>query len=125
MKQRWYSIQPVEGATKPPWRPTKNPHNRTVGSVATPHTMPILVACILEPFSSGTAKRGCLCESVRNLQGSKSPKSGKEGFWGEKLPFPNVPDMGAFSQKIPISQGSTRKVEIFSKRPFLWDMGVF
>ena len=42
------------------------------------------------------------CESVHPLQGSKSPKSGKEGFGVKKLPFPSVPEMGALSQKIPI-----------------------
>ena len=45
-------------------------------------------------------------ESVRPLQGSKSPKSGKEGlkrtFGVKTLPFPSVPEMGALSQKIPI-----------------------
>ena len=41
------------------------------------------------------------CESVP-LQGSKSPKSGKEGFGVKKLPFPSVPEMGALSQNIPI-----------------------
>ena len=70
-----------------------------------------------------------ICESVGPLQGSKSPKSGKEGFGAKKLPFPSVPEMGALSQKIPISpQGSTRKMGFLdSKRPFLGrlEMGVF
>ena len=43
------------------------------------------------------------CESVRPLQGSKSPKSNKEGFGVKKLPFPSVPEMGALSQKSPFS----------------------
>ena len=69
------------------------------------------------------------CKRVGPVQGSKSPKSGKEGFGVEKLPFPKPPKKGDFSRKIPISlQGSTRKVGIFgSKRPFLghWEMEFF
>ena len=37
------------------------------------------------------------CESVRPVQGSKSPKSGKEGFGVKKLPCPSAPEMGALS----------------------------
>ena len=43
------------------------------------------------------------CESVRPLQGSKSSKSGKDGFGVKKLPFPSVPEMGALSKQTPIS----------------------
>ena len=42
------------------------------------------------------------CESVRPLQGSKSPKLGKEGLEVKKLPFPSVPEMSALSQENPI-----------------------
>ena len=42
------------------------------------------------------------CESIPPLQGSKSPKSGKEGFGVKKLPFASAPQVGASSQKIPI-----------------------
>ena len=42
------------------------------------------------------------CESVCPLQGSKSPKSRKEGFGVQKPPFPTTPEKGALSQKIPI-----------------------
>ena len=43
------------------------------------------------------------------VQGSKSPKPGKEGFGVKKLPLASAPE-----RKIPISlQGSTRKMGIF------------
>ena len=42
------------------------------------------------------------CERGGPLQGSKSPKLGKEGFGVKKLPFPSAPEKGALSQKIPI-----------------------
>ena len=42
------------------------------------------------------------CERVDPLQGSKSTKSGKEGFGVKKLPFPSAPEKGALIQKIPI-----------------------
>ena len=42
------------------------------------------------------------CESVGTVQGSKSPKSGKEGFGVKKLPFPIASEKGALSRKIPI-----------------------
>ena len=64
------------------------------------------------------------CERVDPVQGSKSTKSGKEGFGVKKLPFPSAPEK-VLSQKIPIS---TRKMVIFdSKRPCLvhWEMGAF
>ena len=38
----------------------------------------------------------------RPVQGSKSPKSGKEGFGVKKLPFPNAPEKSDLSRKIPI-----------------------
>ena len=64
-------------------------------------------------------------ESVGTVQGSKSPKSGKEGFGVKKLPFPIASEKGALSRKIPISlQGSTRKMGIFRlKAPFSEAMG--
>ena len=42
------------------------------------------------------------CERVGPVQGSKSPKSGKEGFGVKKLPFPSASEKGDLSQKIPI-----------------------
>ena len=42
------------------------------------------------------------CERVGPAQGSKSPKSGKEGFSVKKHPFPNALEKGTLSQKIPI-----------------------
>ena len=36
------------------------------------------------------------------LAGSKSPKSGKEGFGVKKHPFPTTPEKGVPSPKIPI-----------------------
>ena len=61
------------------------------------------------------------CEPADPLQGSKSPKAGKEGFRVKKLPFPVTPEKGVLSPKIPISlQGTTRKMGIFGlKAPFL------
>ena len=61
----------------------------------------------------------------RPLQGSKSPKSGKEGFGVKKLPFPSVPEMGALSQKIPVSlHTSTRRMGIFRlKAPISGTLG--
>ena len=54
------------------------------------------------------------CESVRPLQGSKSPKSGKDGFGVKKLPLPSVPEMGALSQKNPhFSTGLRKEMGIF------------
>ena len=65
------------------------------------------------------------CERVGPAQGSKSPKSGKEGFGVKKLPFPKAPEKGDLSRKIPISlQGSTRKMGIFRlKSPFSGAVG--
>ena len=65
------------------------------------------------------------CESAGTVQGSKSPKSGKEGFGVKKLPFPIASEKGALSRKIPMSlQGSTRKMGIFRLRvPFSEAMG--
>ena len=42
-----------------------------------------------------------ICERIGPVQGSKSPKSGKDGFGVKKLPFPNAPEKGALSPKIP------------------------
>ena len=66
------------------------------------------------------APRGSHCESVCPLQGSKTPKSGKEGFGVKKPPFPPTPEKGVSSRKIPISlQGTTGKMGIFRlKTPF-------
>ena len=59
-----------------------------------------------------------VCESADPLQGSKSPKSGKEGFGVKKLPFPIVPEKGGLSPIIPISlQGATRKMGIVGLKP--------
>ena len=40
-------------------------------------------------------------ESVCPLQGSKSPRSGKEGFGVKKNPFPTTPEKGVPSPKNP------------------------
>ena len=70
------------------------------------------------------------CESVRPVQGPKTPKSEKEGFGVEKPPFPPTPEMGVSSRKTPISiQGTTRKMGIFlARNAHFWGggkMGVF
>ena len=71
------------------------------------------------------------CESVRPLQGPKSPKSGKEGFGVKNLPFPSGAEMGALSEKKkPLSLWSSPVEEwgfFDSKRPFLghWEMEAF
>ena len=69
------------------------------------------------------------CERVGPVQGSKSPKSGKEGFGVQKLPFPSASEKGDLSQKIPIFLVEPcRDMGIFDpNRPFLthWEMGVF
>ena len=65
------------------------------------------------------------CESVGPVQGSKSPKSGKEGFGVKKLPFPITSEKGALSQKIPISLVEPcREMGIFSlKAPISGALG--
>ena len=70
------------------------------------------------------------CESVRPVQGPKTPKSGKEGFGVEKPPFPPHPRNGRFESKNPhFPCGAVcRNGDFFdSKHPFLgWgEMGVF
>ena len=66
-----------------------------------------------------------ICESVGTAQGSKSPKSGKEGFGVKKLPFPIASEKGALSRKIPISRVEPcREMGIFRlKAPFSEAMG--
>ena len=82
-----------------------------------PPVLQELVLCV--PFLHRSCKR------VGPVQGSKSPKSGKEGFRVRKPPFPHAPEKGDLSQKIPISlQGSTRKMGIFRlKVPFSGALG--
>ena len=59
--------------------------------------------------------------SAADLQGSKTPKSGKEGFGVKKPPFPPTPEKGVSSQKIPISkQGTTGEMGIFLTRDALF-----
>ena len=69
------------------------------------------------------------CESVRPLQGSKSPKSGKEGFGSKNSHFPVSQKWARWDKKSPFSLWSPVKKWGFfvSKRPFLghWEMGVF
>ena len=50
---------------------------------------------VYEPFSLAT-----LANSSAPVQGSKSPKSGKEGFGVKKPPFPPTPEKGVSSQKV-------------------------
>ena len=69
-------------------------------------------------------------ESVRPVQGSKTPKTGKKGFGVEKPPFPPTPEKGVLESKNShFLQGTTGKMGIFfdSTRPSLgWgEMGVF
>ena len=57
--------------------------------------------------------RFMVCESVCPLQGSESPKSGKEGFRVKCSHFPMPQKWALWVKKIPISlQGSTRKMGI-------------
>ena len=67
------------------------------------------------------------CEPVGPLQGSKSPKSGKEGFGVKKLPFPNSPEKGALSQKNPhFSTGLHKENGDFSTQSALfWGDGTW
>ena len=73
-------------------------------------------AKICNPWLGSAKICNLVCyERVGPVQGSKFPKSGKEGFGvKEILPSPNAPEKRDLSQKIPISlQGSTRKMGIF------------
>ena len=68
-------------------------------------------------------------EPVRHLQGSKSPKAGKQGFGVEKLPCPLTLKKGASSQQNSmLLKGTIGKPGVFdSEHPLLgwWEMGVF
>ena len=70
------------------------------------------------------------CEPVDPLQGSKSPKSGKEGFGAQKTPLSHRLRKGRFeSKKSPFLYRAPQGKWGFSdsKRPSLgrWEMGVF
>ena len=70
-----------------------------------------------------------LLRTRRPCTGVKIPKIGKRGFGVKKLPFPNAPENGDLSQKIPFLYRAPQRKWGFldSKRPFLGrsEMGVF
>ena len=72
--------------------------------------LPFMMLLFNEPDhgSTGSFPDNCcppnwvlLCEAVRPAQGSKTPKSGKEGFGVGKPPLPPTPEKGVSNQKIP------------------------
>ena len=85
--------------------------------------------CLVSSFWENNLFPFKCCQRVGPVQGSKSPKSGKEGFGDQKLPFPNASEKGDLSQKAPFSLWSPVEIRGFfdSNRPFLthWEMGVF
>ena len=75
--------------------------------------------------AQGRKSSPMLANASALYRGVKIPKSGKEGFGVKKLPFPNAPEKGALSRKIPIfCVEPCREMGIFRlKSPFSGALG--